>query len=410
MKKIDYKWVVLLLVSFAYFLAQGTRQIYAAVLPQIKADFSASGISDTQLGLVGSTFTLVFGLTIPFAGLAADLLRRKWVLIAGALIFSIGIFVSGFATGIGMLLISYGIFNAIGQSLMPPCNTSFISQYHEETRGTAFSIYQTAIYLGIIVCSVISGFIANLGEGRWRMAFWIFGGCAIAWAVVMAVILKDKQAVNKDTHGGFASIGEAFKAFLLKPTSLILMAALGFYFFATYGFKAWSPMFIMRVFPDMEPTKAIFHAVFWFYIGAFVGVTIGGRLSDKLKPKVPAVRLYVELAGILACIPFILMMAFAQGLTVMIIAIFCFGFATGVYDSNLYAALFEVIDPRYRAAATGLFGCGGCIVGAFGPAVMGWLNDSFSVRVSMASLSAFALLGAIAVSIATFVTFKKDKI
>lgn len=36
--KLDYKWVVLLLVSIAYFLAQGTRLIYSAVLPQIKAD------------------------------------------------------------------------------------------------------------------------------------------------------------------------------------------------------------------------------------------------------------------------------------------------------------------------------------------------------------------------------------
>ena len=37
MKKVDYKWVMLALVSAAYFLAQGSRQIYAAVLPDIKA-------------------------------------------------------------------------------------------------------------------------------------------------------------------------------------------------------------------------------------------------------------------------------------------------------------------------------------------------------------------------------------
>ena len=410
MKKIDYKWVVLLLVSLAYFLAQGTRQIYSSVLPQIKADFAARGISDTELGLVGSVFTLVFGLCIPFAGLAADLLRRKWVLITGSLVFAIGIFLSGFASGIGMLLISYGVINAIGQSLMPPCNTSFISQYHEETRGTAFSIYQTAIYLGIIVCSVASGYLASLGSGGWRRAFWIFGAIAMVWSVVMAILLKDKQPEHDKTKSGLSSVSEALKAFLAKPTSFVLMAALGFYFFATYGFKAWSPMFIIRVFPDMDPTRAVFHAVFWFYIGAFVGVTFGGRLSDKLKARFPSIRLYVELVGISLCIPFILLMAFAHSLPVMIAAILCFGFATGVYDSNLYAALFEVIDPRYRAAATGLFGCGGCIIGAFGPAVMGVLNDAFSVRVSMGSLAVFALLGAITICFATFITFKKDRI
>ena len=116
--KLDYKWVVLLLVSIAYFLAQGTRLIYSAVLPQIKADFAASGVNDTQLGLISSTFTLVFGLVMPFAGLAADLFNRKRVLVLGSFMFAIGIFVSGFATGLGMLFISYGIINAIGQVLL----------------------------------------------------------------------------------------------------------------------------------------------------------------------------------------------------------------------------------------------------------------------------------------------------
>lgn len=87
-RKLDYKWVVLLLVSIAYFLAQGTRLIYSAVLPQIKADFASSGVNDTQLGLVSSAFALIFGLVIPFAGLAADLFNRKRVLVFGSFLFA----------------------------------------------------------------------------------------------------------------------------------------------------------------------------------------------------------------------------------------------------------------------------------------------------------------------------------
>lgn len=411
----NYKWIVLLLVSVAYFLAQGTRLIYSAVLPQIKLDFAADGVSDTQLGLVSSVFTWIFGLVMPFAGLTADLLHRKWVLVAGSFLFAAGIFLSGFAQGIGMLFVAYGVMNAVGQSLMPPCNTSLISQYHVETRGTAFSIYQTAIYAGIVICSIIAGYLADRGEGGWRQAFWIFGAVAIAWAVVIALTLKDTPAVKQQSEApqqkaNLDSIKDALKAFASKPTSLILMAALGCYFFATYGFKTWSPIFIMRTFPDMEKPQALFHAVFWFYLGAFVGVTLAGRISDALKARREAIRFEVELVGILLCIPFILMMASVHNLVLMIIAIFFFGFATGVYDSNLYAALFDVINPRYRAVATGLFGCGGCIIGAFGPAVMGLLNDEFSPSISMASLAIFAVLGAVAISVARFKTFKHDKL
>ena len=409
-KKIDYKWIVLLLVSIAYFLAQGTRLIYSAVLPQIKADFASSGVTDTQLGLISSTFTLIFGLAMPFAGLAADLFNRKRVLVIGSFLFAIGIFVSGFAAGLGMLFISYGILNAIGQSLMPPCNTSLISQYHDKTRGTAFSIYQTAIYAGIVFCSVVSGYLAQLGEGGWRWAFWIFGAIAILWAVVIMITLKDNPQSKREETVGLKDVADALKAFLEKPSSLILMAGLGCYFFVTYAFKAWAPIFMIRAFPDMDTTQAVFHGVFWFYLGAFVGVTLGGRISDALKSRRPGIRFEVEFIGLALCIPFILMMAYSQSLIPMIAAILMFGFATGVYDSNIYAALFDVINPRYRAVGTGLFGCGRCIVGAFGPTVAGFLNEAFSPRVSMASLAIFAIVGALAILCARIFTFNKDKI
>ena len=297
-KKIDYKWIVLALVSTAYFLAQGTRLIYSAVLPQIKEDFAASGVTDTQLGLISSTFTLIFGLVMPFAGLAADLFNRKRVLVIGSFMFAVGIFVSGFASGLGMLFISYGIINAVGQSLMPPCNTSLISQYHDETRGTAFSIYQSAIYIGIVVCSVVSGYLAQLGPGGWRYAFWIFGAIAIVWAAVILFTLKDTPQHKSGEPVGLNSVGIALKAFIEKPSSLILMFALGCYFFVTYAFKAWAPIFMIRAFPEMDTTQAVFHGVFWFYLGAFVGVTIGGRVSDALKARRPGVRFEVELVGI----------------------------------------------------------------------------------------------------------------
>ncbi|MBR0298246.1 MAG: MFS transporter [Bacteroidales bacterium] len=404
MKKIDYKWTMLLLISAAYFLAQGTRQIYSAVLPDIKAAFG-SDISDASLGLVGSAFTLAFGIVIPFAGMAADFFRRKWIIVAGCLLFSAGIFLSGFATGIGMLFIAYGLMNGIGQSLMPPCNSSLISEFHTDTRGTAFSVYQGAIYLGIVVCSVIASNMASGHVDGWRKAFWVFGALGILWTLVLILFLKDTPNVGKK---GETSVVDALKAFFSKPTALWMMAALGCYFFATYGVKIWTPLFMMRAFPDMAPATAVFHGVFWFYLGAFIGVSLSGRLSDRLKPSRPYIRFEVELAGILLCIPFIMIIAGTSSMTLMIVALAFFGFATGVYDSNLYAAMLEVIDPQYRAFATGIFGCGGCIVGALGPVVMGLLSDAFSIRLAFASLAIFALIGSGFVAISRFVTVKKD--
>jgi len=406
MKKVDYKWTMLLMISAAYFLAQGSRQIYAAVLPDIKAALGGS-VSDADMGLAGSVFTLAFGVVMPFAGLAADFFRRKWILVAGSLLFSLGILLSGFASGLGLLLIAYGIMNGVGQSLMPPCNSSLIGQFHDDTRGTAFSIYQGAIYLGIVVCSLAASRLAGTSVDGWRKAFWFFGAIGLLWTLVLTLFLKDTPNVGGREE---VSVKKALAAFFSKPTALWMMAALGFYFFALYGVKLWTPVFMMRAFPEMAPLTAVFHGVFWFYLGAFVGVTLAGRFSDKLKPKRPGVRFDVELVGILLCIPFILIMSRATGLGLMIVTILLFGFATGVYDSNLYAALLDVIDPKYRAMATGIFGSGGCILGALGPLVMGLLSDAFSIRTAFASLALFALAGAACIVIAKIFTVKKDMI
>ena len=407
MKKLDYKWVMLALVSSAYFLAQGTRQIYNSVLPQIKEDFLAYGVTDTQLGIVGSAFALAFGLAIPFAGLAADFFRRKWMIVAGMAIFSLGILVSGFASGLGMLVVAYGVINAAGQSLMPPANSSLIGQFHVETRGTAFSIYQMCIYVGTVVCSCAAGWLASLGEGGWRKAFVLFGIIGFAWAMLLIWKLRDTPSVKLEGDEK-ASVKEAVLAMVGKPTALLLMLGLGFYFYALYGFKTWLPMFLVKTYPGVTIQSAAFHGVFWFYLGAMAGVMFGGRFSDRIYSRRRAVRIEMNILGLVLAIPLLLGMAYAPSFLVCVAASGVFGFATGVYDSNLYASLLEVVKPRYRAAAVGLFGCGGCVLGALGPGMLGWMSANFSMRVGFASLAVSALVGAAVILFARAVTFRRD--
>ena len=413
MRRIDYKWVMLALVSSAYFLAQGTRQIYNSVLPQIKEDFLTYGVTDTQLGIVGSAFALAFGLAIPFAGLAADFFRRKWMIVAGMAIFSLGILVSGFASGLGMLVVAYGVINAAGQSLMPPANSSLIGQLHVETRGTAFSIYQMCIYVGTVVCSCAAGWFASLGAGGWRKAFVIFGLIGLAWAVLLVWKLRDTPPENEVKGEGEqgkvkASVKEAVLAMVGKPTALLLMLGLGFYFYALYGFKTWLPMFLVKSYPGVTIRSAAFHGVFWFYLGAMAGVMCGGRLSDRLCPRRRAIRIEMNILGLVLAVPLLFAMAYAPTFALCVVASGVFGFATGVYDSNLYASLLEVVKPRYRAAAVGLFGCGGCVLGALGPGMLGWMSVHFSMRTGFSSLAVSALAGATVILFARLVTFRRD--
>jgi len=413
LKRLDYKWGMLALISAAYFLAQGTRNVYGAVLPSIGADL---GLSNSARGAVATAFFATFGLMIPFAGIFADFFRRKWAIVIGMTVFSAAVLATGFANGFMMLLVVYGVVNALGQCLMPPSNSSLISQYHVETRSRAFAIYQTTFYVGIVVCCCAGGWLAGLGAGGWRWAFRIFGLMGLAWALVLVRWLKDTpQSVAKPEMGTAVasasdkpSVGEAFRGFFGRPTALLLMLALGFYFYATNSFKTWSVTFMEKT-TGLDHGAASFNGTFWFYLGAIAGVMIAGAVADRLRTRRPAARLETNIVGLVLTIPFVLIASFTGNLVVMCASVFAFGFATGVYDSNLYAALMDVVNPRYRAFSVGIFGCGGCLLGAPGPMVQGWMINLFGDRASMASLAIFAFVGALIILFARFVTFDRDR-
>ena len=414
MKMLAYKWRLLALISATYFLAQGTRQIYNTVLPQIKADFAAAGstLTDTDFGLVGSVFTLVFGLVLPLGGFLADFLSRKWMIVTGAAMFSVGIFSSGFVAGLGGLIVAYGVVNAAGQALMPPSNSSLIGQFHVETRATAFSIYQIVFYAGIVVCSAVSGVLATLGEGGWRKAFILFGALGALWAVVLAFIMRDTpQPANPHGAEEKATLREAAAAFACKPSALLLMAGVGAYLYVKYAFNLWIVDYLRRSFGDAITLKeAAFHAVFWFCLGSTIGVAAAGRLSDRIAARNAKIRFDMNIIGLTLFIPSLLMSAYAPNAALCIAGTGLAGFAAGIYDSNFYASLFEVVKPRYRAAAVGIFGCGGAVVGAIGPAMLGWTSTHFSMQTGLASLAVIALAGVFAIVAARVFYFDRDKV
>lgn len=404
----NYKWRALFLLWVAFFLQQGTRQIFGATLSSIQGSL---GVTAAQIGMIATVFTFVYGLSVPFAGVTADLLNRKWMVVSGVFVFCLGIFCSGFISSLGLLLVTYGILNGFGQSFYYPSATSIIGELHKETRATALSILQMGLYAGIIGCSAASGFLAEGGAEGWRVPFKLFGGIGILWAVVLALGLRGtfvshkehkepKVAVATGSLGvSKPSLKEAFMVFVANPSALLLAAGLGMMIYVDVGFKTWMPNHLSETFRVAKGSAAL-NAVLWHYIGAFVGVTLGARLSDRLVSRRPSVRMETNIAGLALAVPFIVWMAYAPSLTVCCVAMALFGIFRGVYDSNLMASLFDIIPQKYHASGAGIMLSCGFVFGSTSPVVLGLLKENFSSTIGLASLSAFYLAGAAAIAIA----------
>jgi fucose permease len=155
--------------------------------------------------------------------------------------------------------------------------------------------------------------------------------------------------------------------------------------------------------------SAALHAVLWHYLGAFVGVTLGGRISDRLVARRPSIRMETNIAGLALAVPFIVWMAYAPSLWVCGVAMALFGVFRGVYDSNLMAALFDIIPPRYHASGAGIMLSCAFVFGSTSPVVLGILKDRFSSTVGLASLAGFYLVGAAIIFAARYRAFGRQR-
>jgi MFS family permease len=84
---------------------------------------------------------------------------------------------------------------------------------------------------------------------------------------------------------------------------------------------------------------------------------------------------------------------------VLIGAMTLFGICKGIYDANIFASLYDVVEPRARATAAGLMNMVGWGGGALGPVAVGLVAtygphsreiDNMSLAIS---LSGFVYLG-----------------
>lgn len=416
-----YKWVALALLTVGYFMQQGTRQIFNSVLPQMKLEFTSVAASDW--GTVMTVFAAVYGICVLFAGVLGDLFSRKKTILISVALFSLAILASGFARPFGWLsLVSYlvavySVVFAVGQCLYPSSANSILSQLHDKTRSMAMSVMQSALYVAVVAVSLASGWLAGLGQGAWRYPFWVFGGFGLALFVILALFLRDTKPVP---HASGAvqkpSMAEAFKAFAVKPSAWLLMVAFGFQVFTNFGFTVWTPVYLRETFfadKAMAATEAgfwtMFHSVIWHYAGCVIGIMFASRFSDRLAATWKPARLATNFVGLLAGAPCIYLAYASNSLALCAAGLFLFGLAHGVYDSNMFASLYDVIKPRYRASSTGFMCCGAFLVGAVAPKLIGAMMDAgITVKNCLASLSGAYFCGALTVLVTIILFLKKD--
>jgi MFS family permease len=307
------------------------------------------------------------------------------------------------------LIVLRSLATGAGESFYYPSATSLIGQFHQRTRALAMSIHQTALYVGVIVSGAIAGYLAQTYS--WRHSFYVFGIGGTALGLLLMWRLKDTAhpatTEGSQSHRERLPIGVILRELRAKPTVPLLALAFAGMAFTDIGYVTWMPTYLQERF-KMSPASAGFSSMFYHHLMAFIGILSAGRLTDMWSGKRRSIRIEAQMLGLFCGAPFIYMMGMGTTPAICFLGMGIFGLFRGIYESNLYATLFEVVAPRLRSSAVGGMICSAFLFGALSPLIMGALKSRVGLGVALAGLSGVYLLSGILLLIARVRFFRDD--
>ena len=385
----SYRWWVIGMLWFVCFFNYADRQAIFSVFPLLKSEM---GLSDVQLGVVGASFMWVYALAAPLAGLVGDRLERKTIILAGLIFWSL-ITVATALSRTYWHLVLFRAVEGLGEAFYFPASMSLVSDYHgRDTRSRAMSIHQSSVYAGTIAGGTVAGFLGQ--HYGWRSSFYLFGSLGVLLGMTLFTLLREPARGQADQTapapfaGGLrAALGDIFR----NPMVAILMAVFIGANFVAMIFLTWMPSFLYRKF-GMSLAMAGLSATAYLQIASVLGVITGGVLADRLARRHRDGRMRTQAIGLLAGASFIFLTGWTLSVPVLILAMSAFGYFKGLYDANLWASLYDVVQVERRATAVGLMNSIGWLGGGVAPVAIAAASQRFGMSACLSANSAIYIL------------------
>lgn len=414
----NYKWIVVGMLWFICFFNYADRQAIFSVFPKLKTEF---GFDAVQLGLIGSAFAWVYAAGAPIAGFIADRVSRKGLILGGCLFWSGVTMLTGQCSKLWHF-VAVRALEGFGETFYFPATMSLLSDYHgRATRSRAMSFHQSSVYAGTIGGSWLGAWFAE--TMGWRVGFYFFGGAGMVLALVLWRYLREPvrgaaadEAPLATSAPQLPAMGwrEALAGIFRRPTAVLLMLAfLGANLVATV-FLTWTPTFLTEKFHFKLTTAGLSGTVF-IHVASALSVPLGGLLADQFARRFAGGRILVQAGGLLVGAAFVAIVGLTTNVTTLILAMTIFGLCKGLYDANIFASLYDVVEPRARATAAGIMNTVGWGGGALGPLLVGFAtkygrhdSDVENMSEAIAFGGVIYVAGAVVLLVAALVFARRD--
>lgn len=389
-----YPWLVVALLWVVALLNYMDRQMLSTMQDAMKLDIVELQKAEA-FGALMAVFLWIYGIVSPFAGVVADRVSRKKLVVGSLFVWSAVTYLMGYASDFTQLYWLRALMG-VSEALYIPSALSLIADWHEgKSRSLAIGIHMTGLYVG----QAVGGFGATIAATfSWHSTFYWFGIIGIAYSVVLALLLHDKP------KAAAAVAASPNPATLMKKESLwrglsVVLSTWAFWVILIYfavpslpgwATKNWLPtLFEKNLGLDMAlagPMSTITIAA-----SSFVGVLLGGVLSDKWVLRNIRGRIYTSAIGLGMTIPALILLGFGHSVVAVVGAGMLFGIGFGMFDANNMPILCQIISAKYRATAYGIMNMVGVFAGAAVTQLLGKWTDGGNLGMG------FAVLGGIVI-------------
>src|SRR5271166_3676602 len=352
----------LLLLTALNFFNYVDRNVLFAVQPLIQHEFK---IDDAQIGFLTSAFFVCYMVAAPLIAPLADRYPRKWIMAAGAVVWSLATLLSAVTHTYDELLLRHLVVG-IGEATFVVISPAFLSDLFPETiRGRVMGFFYLSLPVGSAVGYVMGGVMGH--HFGWRMPFLVGAIPGLVLALGMFFVREPERGANDHL-----------------PNSVERGTILGLLRNKAY----W--------------TVSLGMAMMTFAVGGMtviagtVATLFGGWLGDRLLRRTPAAYQLVSAVGMLLSIPAVVGAIYLTG-SAMYAAILIGEFLILLNTAPLNAALVNSVAAPIRATAVAVNLFTIHLLGdAFSPTLIGYISDRTNLQMGMvAMIVAVALSGLI---------------
>lgn len=376
-----YPWVVVGLLWVVALLNYMDRQMLSTMKEAMSHSIPELEKAET-FGNLMAAFMWIYGLMSPFAGAIADRMNRKWLIVASLFVWSSVTLLMGFTHDFSTLYILRMIMG-LSEAMYIPAALALIADFHTgKSRSLAIGVHMTGLYVG----QALGGFGAMLSHHlSWENTFIYFGLFGALYALVLATFLHETDAqlerikngakTNESQSNGLNNVVQSFG----KILSSVPFWGMLIFFTATslpgWATKNWLPtLFEQNLHLNMQVAGPISTAT--IALSSFIGVFVGGAISDRWVRTNVKGRVYTSAMGLGMMAPALAFLGFGSSYWSVIGGGFLFGFGLGFFDTNNMPILCQFFSSRYRSTAYGVMNMSGVIAGGYITKMLGKSTDA----------------------------------